>query len=258
VSDTVPKDYVLYRFFDVDGGLLYIGKSVKAWARFTQHARDSKFYPEAAKIEMKRGFADDAELSNAEIAAIRAEHPRYNIAHNNTGIIPVPAPPPSREPITSNPNWQIGKWNPVRLQRPWDELSLLTGEVVRIYEDDQLIVQGIVDDSWTGCIERLETGECECCPPEEEDSDEPPDDPDCFLSIIGEDFRGPSFERGWFTVELTSIELYEQYSVVYTWVSNDGDDEITQRARATVTETFKDMEVAAQFRLKLAEQSADE
>ncbi|OMB79266.1 GIY-YIG nuclease family protein [Mycolicibacterium conceptionense] len=75
-------DLVLYRFFDAEGGLLYIGKSVNAWHRFSDHRRSSTFYPEAASITLQRGFSDEVDLIEAEAAAIRAEQPRYNVNHN--------------------------------------------------------------------------------------------------------------------------------------------------------------------------------
>jgi len=77
------NDLVLYRFFDADGQLLYIGKSVNAWSRFTAHRYRSAFYPEATSVELQRGFSTDAELTAAETAAIRREKPRYNITHGN-------------------------------------------------------------------------------------------------------------------------------------------------------------------------------
>jgi predicted GIY-YIG superfamily endonuclease len=43
----MSSDLVLYRFFDADGGLLYIGVSVNVWHRFTEHRRKSEFFPEA-------------------------------------------------------------------------------------------------------------------------------------------------------------------------------------------------------------------
>jgi hypothetical protein len=83
------KDRVLYRFFDVDGGLLYVGKSVRAWDRFAAHRTGSAFYPEAAQVTLQRGFKSDRALAKAEVAAIRSERPRFNIQHK---------PGPTRKP----------------------------------------------------------------------------------------------------------------------------------------------------------------
>jgi hypothetical protein len=76
------SDFVLYRFFDADGGLLYVGKSVRAWQRFAAHRSTSEFYPEAASVTLQRGFESNFALSAAEVAAIKVEKPRFNIAHS--------------------------------------------------------------------------------------------------------------------------------------------------------------------------------
>ncbi len=77
------SDYlVLYRFFDADGELLYIGRSVDVWRRLQDHCNGSRFYGEAASVTLQRGFACEKDLCAAEVEAIRIEKPRYNIAHN--------------------------------------------------------------------------------------------------------------------------------------------------------------------------------
>lgn len=69
---------VLYRFFDADGRLLYVGKSVKVWQRFADHQRGSRFFDLAVSITLQRGFRSEAELLDAEAAAISAERPLFN------------------------------------------------------------------------------------------------------------------------------------------------------------------------------------
>lgn len=72
---------ILYRWWDADGKLLYIGKSIAVFGRIEQHRRNSKFFDEAASMTMER-FPDEATLGLAEIEAIRTERPPYNVAHN--------------------------------------------------------------------------------------------------------------------------------------------------------------------------------
>jgi len=90
---------VLYRFFDADDGLLYVGISVNVWARFSQHRQDSAFFPEAATVTMQRGFASSFELLAAETAAIRAEKPRFNVHKRQKPAVPQPTlkPPVNTE-----------------------------------------------------------------------------------------------------------------------------------------------------------------
>jgi hypothetical protein len=77
------KDLVLYRFFDDDDQLLYIGKSIRVWSRFVSHQSTSEFFPEAAKVTLQRGFGSHDDLLDAEKSAIWVEQPRFNKLHKN-------------------------------------------------------------------------------------------------------------------------------------------------------------------------------
>lgn len=83
MSEEVKNNLVLYRFFDDQGVLLYIGKSIKVWSRFTDHRLQGKFYPEASAVTLQRGFVSHADLVDAEAKAILDEQPRYNQRHKN-------------------------------------------------------------------------------------------------------------------------------------------------------------------------------
>lgn len=75
-------DFVLYRHFAADGSLLYVGKSARPRAqRQHEHMKSSHWSRWIAKIEMER-FPDAQTLADAEVAAIRAEMPRFNKHHN--------------------------------------------------------------------------------------------------------------------------------------------------------------------------------
>lgn len=87
------KDLVLYRFFDDDDELLYVGKSIRVWSRFVSHQQSRVFYPEAAKVTLQRGFASHEELIAAEKFAILDEQPKFNKVHKNP-------PKPKRDPVT--------------------------------------------------------------------------------------------------------------------------------------------------------------
>lgn len=99
----MSSDLVLYRFFDADGGLLYVGIAARFWTRFSAHRRTSEFFPEAATVTMQRGFASRDDLLAAEAAAIRAEKPQFNVVHNR----PKPKPKPQRGWVESdNARWR--------------------------------------------------------------------------------------------------------------------------------------------------------
>ena len=69
---------VLYRFFNEDRELLYIGISSNPSDRWIQHRRSKEWWKEVAYIAFTsvRGLRWELEL--AERQAIRAESPRYN------------------------------------------------------------------------------------------------------------------------------------------------------------------------------------
>src|SRR5262245_40711005 len=85
-SDTHSQpgsEYVLYRWWSSDGCLLYVGQSVRLWSRVSQRRHGSRFFMEAAAMTLER-LPTRAALDEAERLAIQAEHPVYNITHNQT------------------------------------------------------------------------------------------------------------------------------------------------------------------------------
>jgi predicted GIY-YIG superfamily endonuclease len=80
--------HALYRFFDTDGVLLYVGITNNPSRRFTQHGVSREWWHEVDTIRMER-FPDRKSVLAAEKAAIQSERPRYNI--KMTGGAPVTA-----------------------------------------------------------------------------------------------------------------------------------------------------------------------
>lgn len=74
-------DEVLYRFFDSEGKLLYVGISSNWQQRLKQHYKDSQFHYEASTITLER-FNTREQVEAAELHAIRTEAPVYNKAYN--------------------------------------------------------------------------------------------------------------------------------------------------------------------------------
>lgn len=69
---------VLYRHFDAEGTLLYVGISIQPAARIYQHDRTSHWFDRVRRIELEH-FQTIAEAAAAERTAIQAENPRYNV-----------------------------------------------------------------------------------------------------------------------------------------------------------------------------------
>lgn len=73
-----PTD--LYRHFDADGALLYVGISLSALGRLQAHKSGSHWSSKIASVTIE-SFATREEALRAEKEAIRTERPRFNIAH---------------------------------------------------------------------------------------------------------------------------------------------------------------------------------
>lgn len=68
----------LYRCFDKDGGLVYVGISGAVSSRLGSHKSASAWFKFVVRIEIER-FPDRAAAEEAERAAIATEEPQYNI-----------------------------------------------------------------------------------------------------------------------------------------------------------------------------------
>jgi hypothetical protein len=79
ITDNHGMDIVttLYRYFDAEGRLLYVGITGQTAMRGLQHARYSQWWPRVASATYEH-FATRAEAESAELAAITNECPRYN------------------------------------------------------------------------------------------------------------------------------------------------------------------------------------
>lgn len=70
----------LYRLFDAEGVLLYVGISHDPEKRWTEHAKFKDWWGLVAK-KATEWFEERSHAARAEEAAIRAEKPRFNILH---------------------------------------------------------------------------------------------------------------------------------------------------------------------------------
>lgn len=68
----------LYRIFDSEGALLYIGISVDAFRRAKQHRKDKPWGDQIAIITVEH-YGSRKEANAAERRAVHAEGPRYNL-----------------------------------------------------------------------------------------------------------------------------------------------------------------------------------
>lgn len=72
------KPTTLYRLYDHEGELLYVGITCRGPARFADHAIEQGWWPEVAATTQAH-YPNRADAAAAEAEAIRTEHPRYNV-----------------------------------------------------------------------------------------------------------------------------------------------------------------------------------
>lgn len=78
----MSKRHVLYRMFDAARKLLYVGITCNPPARFAEHADEKDWWRQIATIGLEH-FDSRGELEAAEIVAIRAEGPTFNVMHTS-------------------------------------------------------------------------------------------------------------------------------------------------------------------------------
>lgn len=81
VSDGTVKQPVVYRAFDKNGELLYIGSTKSLPNRLSAHRTSTWWWPVVKRIE-HHDFPTLEAARDAERVAIRAEHPKMNVQHN--------------------------------------------------------------------------------------------------------------------------------------------------------------------------------
>lgn len=89
---------VVYRFFDDDDSLLYVGMTIDSGRRYGDHRRRQPWWGEVTRIMIER-HPDRQAARRAELLAIRTEQPRYNVA--DTQPLPEPGPPRLVEEATA-------------------------------------------------------------------------------------------------------------------------------------------------------------
>jgi len=82
----------LYRLYGADGTLLWVGITGSLSERFAQHAASKPWWPDVARKTVA-WCQDRSDAARAEAAAIRDEHPLYNVRLQPRPKAPKPARP---------------------------------------------------------------------------------------------------------------------------------------------------------------------
>lgn len=80
-QDTLTDMQALYRFYDHDDDLLYVGITMDPPARFRSHRQTKDWWGDVACIRLEQ-FGSRTQALDAEKCAIKKEHPRYNVQHS--------------------------------------------------------------------------------------------------------------------------------------------------------------------------------
>jgi GIY-YIG catalytic domain-containing protein len=75
----MAEECALYRHFDADGTLLYVGISLSALNRLGQHKQNAEWFDKIARVAIEK-FPTRAAALEAEHNAIKEEKPLYNVA----------------------------------------------------------------------------------------------------------------------------------------------------------------------------------
>jgi predicted GIY-YIG superfamily endonuclease len=73
----------LYRHYDADGALLYVGISASSVGRLVSHRAKSRWFDLVTRVDIER-FTTRAEALRAERSAIANERPIFNVRHKPT------------------------------------------------------------------------------------------------------------------------------------------------------------------------------
>lgn len=114
MSNDDHRQHALYRFYDTDGHLLYVGVTLDPSARWKTHSKDKPWWLDVANITVEL-YPSRSTVIDAERAAIIAERPRYNIVHNH-----------GRPDGTTIPTAQLDRLLPIQVG-DWAALGLKDG-----------------------------------------------------------------------------------------------------------------------------------
>ncbi|GGM53071.1 hypothetical protein GCM10007977_063410 [Dactylosporangium sucinum] len=165
VQPPTAKVWRLYRFYDTDSALLYIGQTGREpLARLIEHLHEQGWAGEIARWEVDpRVWHSEDEMLAAEEAAIRAERPRHNWQHNEGNPHRVYVPKvgsyrhPGRRPATTasrlSPRWRrrrnwaagfAGVWVAVTLLTWWADTTVAVNAPGRTYPIAGLLAGALI------------------------------------------------------------------------------------------------------------------
>lgn len=74
--------FTLYRLYNADGQLLYVGIAARWPGRLNQHRASKHWFHTVTRVKLAH-FQTRRDAARAELEAIHAEHPLFNSQGNN-------------------------------------------------------------------------------------------------------------------------------------------------------------------------------
>lgn len=72
------SEATVYRIYDADGRLLYVGMSINAVQRLAAHRYQQEWWPRVARVDIEH-FVGRKAAARAEALAIETEAPEFNV-----------------------------------------------------------------------------------------------------------------------------------------------------------------------------------
>jgi len=150
----------LYRYFDAQGLLLYVGITTAGTTRSAQHASDAEWWPSARSATLEH-FATLDEVLEAELVAIREELPLYN-RRDHPALVRVRRPaaprPPSGKPVRTSA-W-IGQAKRLRgrgmpMPEVAEKLGISAGTIAHELREERRRSKDRLQRSWRDLIRTI-------------------------------------------------------------------------------------------------------
>lgn len=132
-SDQAVDETFLYRHFDENGCLLYIGISLNVVGRLSQHREHSGWYRQIRSVSVE-SFPTRQDAVAAERAAIKMERPKFNVIHNKETEKPTGVGDGTRLEMLR----RVFVHPAYKIKDVAEEIGMTKGQVLRLIDDGHL------------------------------------------------------------------------------------------------------------------------
>jgi hypothetical protein len=144
----------LYRAYDQDGTLLYVGIADDWLRRWREHRKTSAWFAEVGSVKVE-GYPDRTSALLAERDAIKSERPKFNISHNSEQVAW-----PNKASHAWGPSWLHCSWCDRQVSGEDGWITTGTGEGRALWfcshrECDPAVAAGVYDGSYWFYVGRL-------------------------------------------------------------------------------------------------------